>query len=41
MRGITEAFVRKNRKVSTDTVRLLFQADITTFHNLKHQSIAG
>lgn len=32
-RGITELIVAKNRKGPTDTVRLLFKPDTTTFHS--------
>lgn len=32
-RGVTELIVSKNRKGPTDTVRLLFQAETTSFHS--------
>lgn len=33
LRGVTELIVSKNRKGPTDTVRLLFEPQSTTFHN--------
>lgn len=37
MRGITELIVSKNRKGPTDTVRLLFQSETTSFHSLRQE----
>jgi replicative DNA helicase len=37
MRGLAELIVSKNRKGPTDTVRLLFQAETTCFHNFAEQ----
>jgi replicative DNA helicase len=33
IRGITELLVSKNRKGPTDTIKLLFHGQTTTFHN--------
>lgn len=41
IRGITELLVSKNRKGPTDTIKLLFHGQTTTFHNYTERSSVG